>query len=585
MIECSLLATLLYPAAAVFVSEEQTGLVSLATQDPCHDLPSLADASRSWDDGWNGCDAYEQDISWCDSFGGTDFGRVGTAKQHCCVCGGGKRGASLLESTDSVARSLLPSWFARDCVDLPDGLVGGSWTDGWNGCEAYAKDSSWCSTYGNKDFRGSGSAKEKCCACGGGSSRNLTLLQVNSAIAGTCEDLPSAKDGTSIWNDGWNGCDAYANDVSWCGRFGSKDFNGAGSANLQCCACGGGRRTPASQSMTVALTEFSSTSVDSQKLCRDLPSKIDGESAWNDGSNGCSAYVDNSKFCEKYGSVDFTGAGRALDACCACGGGSRPANSLAQIGEVCRDLPTKIDGVSEWFDGWNGCDAYASNSEFCDVFGSIDFQGAGKASDSCCTCGGGTRTRSSRTSTPASFAEHTNSAEKASSNFNISKQNTSDTAITHASTPYLKAGISQHAANRSKHIIGRVVNISKPMQRQRKVLQNVSIPLKSQRKGKKVLQRGFQANVAEHATLLSKDGGNSSKLKAIKLIAPSMKAKNPTTARSPAISRSHAESKLKYLWIYGDYEDYGIEKKPTGVAMKIEDDYKSGNYYAEYVQR
>ena len=52
----------------------------------------------------------------------------------------------------------------------------------------------------------------------------------------------------------------------------------------------------------------------------------------------------------------------------------------------CMDLPGAASGWA-WSDGTNGCSAYTSNPEWCDLFG--DLNGEGAASDNCCACGGG----------------------------------------------------------------------------------------------------------------------------------------------------------------------------------------------------
>jgi len=56
---------------------------------------------------------------------------------------------------------------------------------------------------------------------------------------GVCADRPGALTGTP-WFDGWNGCAAYGANAGWCTLYGGSDFNGEGSAQWACCACGGG---------------------------------------------------------------------------------------------------------------------------------------------------------------------------------------------------------------------------------------------------------------------------------------------------------------------------------------------------------
>lgn len=49
---------------------------------------------------------------------------------------------------------------------------------------------------------------------------------------------------------------------------------------------------------------------------------------------------------------------------------------------VCKDHP------SDWFDGTNGCKAYAINEGWCDTFGHINYKHS-PATQACCACGGG----------------------------------------------------------------------------------------------------------------------------------------------------------------------------------------------------
>ena len=63
--------------------------------DGCNDLP--AQDGSDWVDGSNnGCSAYEAGEAagrnWCDKHGGNTYGGQGTAKMHCCICGGGAGG-------------------------------------------------------------------------------------------------------------------------------------------------------------------------------------------------------------------------------------------------------------------------------------------------------------------------------------------------------------------------------------------------------------------------------------------------------------------------------------------------------------
>ena len=58
------------------------------------------------------------------------------------------------------------------------------------------------------------------------------------------------------------------------------------------------------------------------------------------------------------------------------------------IDSGCHDMLGLASGDT-WFDGTDYCEAYDDNPTWCDVYGSIDFNGEGSASDKCCICGGG----------------------------------------------------------------------------------------------------------------------------------------------------------------------------------------------------
>ena len=59
--------------------------------DSCKDTPN-------WTDGTNGCDAYERNDGWCDTYGGNNYPN-GNANENCCVCGGGVRDGEPQEVT------------------------------------------------------------------------------------------------------------------------------------------------------------------------------------------------------------------------------------------------------------------------------------------------------------------------------------------------------------------------------------------------------------------------------------------------------------------------------------------------------
>lgn len=138
-------------------------------------------------------------------------------------------------SSPTPAPLPLPVPSPGECIDLPSSLDGKSkWSDGFGDCNRYATESDFCQRFGHIDHTGSGMGKDKCCACGGGA----LLVPKVATIQASCKDLPSTFGGK--WSDGTSGCARYAAEPTFCARFGDKDFNGAGKANVKCCACGGG---------------------------------------------------------------------------------------------------------------------------------------------------------------------------------------------------------------------------------------------------------------------------------------------------------------------------------------------------------
>ena len=65
----------------------------------------------------------------------------------------------------------LPRADSTGCVDLPGDISGTTWEDSeGDGCDDFeADDDDWCAEYGDSNDNGEGSANDKCCTCGGGS--------------------------------------------------------------------------------------------------------------------------------------------------------------------------------------------------------------------------------------------------------------------------------------------------------------------------------------------------------------------------------------------------------------------------------
>jgi len=153
----------------------------------CVDLSGALSGS-GWEDSFgDGCLKFEGSPEWCEYYGDEDANGEGTAKQVCCVCGGGHTGPS--EAPTAAPPSTAPSvgpteadaTFAPSeaptvvppsaaptavCLDLP-GDSGGSWNDGDYECADYDSHK-WCASYGHEMVHAQGTANDKCCTCGGG---------------------------------------------------------------------------------------------------------------------------------------------------------------------------------------------------------------------------------------------------------------------------------------------------------------------------------------------------------------------------------------------------------------------------------
>jgi hypothetical protein len=117
------------------------------------------------------------------------------------------------------------------CEDFPGKSSGTSWSDGYNGCSAYAvaeaQGDNWCTEHGETNFNGEGSAKWACCACGGGLQSDHSVTQ--------CTDL--APDGaTDVYGDSC--ADWAANKWACSDSYDDTDFT----LMEMCCQCEGGIR-------------------------------------------------------------------------------------------------------------------------------------------------------------------------------------------------------------------------------------------------------------------------------------------------------------------------------------------------------
>jgi len=204
---------------------------------------------------------------------------------------------------------------------------------------------------------------------------------------GDCVDLLSAVDNVTLWSDGTNDCTVYARETSYCHAFGMNDFSGTGKAQIHCCVCGGGRE-PQEPVPLPSPAAAPPAPQPAPKKCTDKPSALDRVSTWSDGVNSCEAFEAMPTWCDLYGDQD-SGAGPAKSHCCGCGGGVKKRGSMGVPHGGCSDLPSKKDPSFLWNDGNNGCVQYAVDPTWCSMYGLKDQNGAGRAKDHCCACGGG----------------------------------------------------------------------------------------------------------------------------------------------------------------------------------------------------
>jgi len=200
-----------------------------------------------------------------------------------------------------------------------------NWVDsGGDSCSWYSiPNSNRCNIYGNQ-YKASGStARQACCACGGGvNSRSwpsATPTQAPTVVPTIY--MPCLSDPNFIDEDGYN-CEAYSdpflvddaafvNGEDRCASKGNET-----NANIYCCECGGGSKylpssLPSTSSRPTGALEPSAAPVEIE--CIDI-------AGWFDSSKvSCSQYTTDK--CEKDGG-SFSNRGlTANKACCQCGGG------------------------------------------------------------------------------------------------------------------------------------------------------------------------------------------------------------------------------------------------------------------------
>ncbi len=213
-------------------TKDESGLRGLQ-DDSCTDLP----------DGWydksgDNCAWYAEGTN-CHDYGSQNRNFGKTANQACCACGGGSSALADFDMNMGDGDQEAPAAGVElddiGCYDFPDfrDNVG-------DGCMWYAQGIN-CEYYGAQFRSEMGTANEACCICGGGTADPPALN--DESISPGCSNSPSN------WMDiDGDNCAFYAIGNN-CQAFGDKYIGVASkTANMACCACGGGS-TPNQQAL------------------------------------------------------------------------------------------------------------------------------------------------------------------------------------------------------------------------------------------------------------------------------------------------------------------------------------------------
>ena len=112
------------------------------------------------------------------------------------------------------------------CVDLPGDKSGVEWTEGEISCVDFKNEEGYCEAYGDDNNNGEGSANQKCCGCGGGSTGAGSATQAeHSAVSGDCVDLSGDKSGV-VWTEGEISCVDFKSNAGYCDAYGDDNNNG-----------------------------------------------------------------------------------------------------------------------------------------------------------------------------------------------------------------------------------------------------------------------------------------------------------------------------------------------------------------------
>jgi hypothetical protein len=164
------------------------------------------------------------------NYGNAIFGGK-TAKQACCICGGGRMVGGSQPTPTMSPITLAPTMQSTGCIDKPEGWHdsdGPSFTCLWYGM------GNNCQNFGDRYERLGVTANEACCTCGGGTKTSMVPTRAPTKKSpGPCADYP-----------GWHDADGSIFDCAWysegtrCEVFGNI-WIGAGGLTAQeaCCAC------------------------------------------------------------------------------------------------------------------------------------------------------------------------------------------------------------------------------------------------------------------------------------------------------------------------------------------------------------
>lgn len=252
--------------------------------------------------------------------------------------------------------------------------------DGYGCSNYYETDDKFCNNFGDRypfmDF----TAKQACCACGGGS-------KASDPQPAYCLDytLPSGE----VWEEAdvpYYSCAKFTENPSFC----SSDYYNFGINSMTaCCACGGGYLEGEDPIALVPPTPAPGGLVPNEG-CADATFDLE---PWHDQSGpkyDCTYYGSKEGLCitegNRYERLGLT----AQTACCVCNIDDADWTGPQTVTAVCNDALLASgepwhDMVAEKYH----CNWYALANSRCEDYGDGDAKEGKTANDACCTCGGG----------------------------------------------------------------------------------------------------------------------------------------------------------------------------------------------------